>query len=369
MESLYLQGNNLIAAKNYEDAVPIYQKAIEEYQKSSMITSLTIAYDGKDATKFINSRNVLEALQHDANNLSILIRCCANLGFAQWKLRDFTEAIECFNEIIEFEHRLKFIFTNNNNHPFLTELTTISLKALIRRCLCYETIPEYEKCSQDFEQIRLCYESDKSSNLRSVILNLMPQYPTYQVKIQNLIKKDENVAKEEGKSDWMSHLHQALRVLLLSPLHRNIAFHCSSITRWDQLDTHRKYYCYSVEINCKLGLGNELGLFNRSLYLTSERQQLGQLTCRLRVMEDEGRIGNLSNTKVVFISTEPICPYPLINVENDHCNINYSEIREILQSRGSNKHALSFPLADNGKVRLIFGSTSSCLTIDYKLYR
>lgn len=368
MESLYLQGNNLIAAKNYEDAVPIYQKAIEEYQKSSMITSLTIAYDGKDATKFINSRNVLEALQHDANNLSILIRCCANLGFAQWKLRDFTEAIECFNEIIEFEHRLKFIFTNNNNHPFLTELTTISLKALIRRCLCYETIPEYEKCSQDFEQIRLCYESD-TSNLRSVILNLMPQYPTYQVKIQNLIKKDENVAKEEGKSDWMSHLHQALRVLLLSPLHRNIAFHCSSITRWDQLDTHRKYYCYSVEINCKLGLGNELGLFNRSLYLTSERQQLGQLTCRLRVMEDEGRIGNLSNTKIVFISTEPICPYPLINVENDHCNINYSEIREILQSRGSNKHALSFPLADNGKVRLIFGSTSSCLTIDYKLYR
>lgn len=227
METFFLSGNNLTKNNQYELAILEYEKALEV------------------------SENLFDKLPISNEKLDILIRLYLNLGFCHGKLRNYHLSIEAYNSIIR-----KFEYERDDCMQLDKNTLKLVIKALLRRAIDFEKIEEYVRAKNDID---LIYELNPSTKFSEP--NLQSQYN----RLLKIIKKDSQIAAEEGKPNWISNAGQTLRLIQLSEVPLNASI--------DQF------------INMRIGIGNELGLFNRSLVLKDETDQnkkyLGKLKCEV----------------------------------------------------------------------------------------
>jgi hypothetical protein len=143
---------------------------------------------------------------------------------------------------------------------------------------------------------------------------------------------DHVVAMGEGKPHWMSHDCQSLRLSFNQVPHLPI-FHrsyCTIISNPVKCENAPLTDQISVEISLSVSLGNELGLFNRDLYLMmgsnrgpSVRSSLGSVICSLLVIDESEENYSLSLSKSHTVELDP-------------------------------ERSLNFLLQENGKVRFLF---------------
>jgi tetratricopeptide (TPR) repeat protein len=278
-EVLYQNGNEKVKEGNFEHAVDYYKQALEICRKANGLKLVTAKDNAStDADSFAN--------------LELSLKIYANYGFAEWKLRNYSIAIDCFTEIIDFYHQLVDLPESSLQKSF----RLLYMKSLIRRCSCYETIQEYDKCEQDLEELQ--HLNSEAQLTISSMINLF----TFRSRIHHLKHQDNQVASQEGKSTWMSHMNQSLRLFFLQSLNIPL-FNFSSLLSFSS--DNRQYCCYSVQINCKIGLGNELGLFNRSLYCQDHLNQKNLGVVQVSWKDQWLPTSRESPEATIFLSKEP----------------------------------------------------------------
>jgi tetratricopeptide (TPR) repeat protein len=282
-EVLYQNGNEKVKEGNFEQAVDYYKQALDICRKANGLKLVT----AKD-----NASTDADCLA----NLELALKIYANYGFAEWKLRNYSIAVDCFTEIIDFYHQL----VDNDQLPKLglpKSFQLLYMKSLIRRCSCYETIQEYDKCEQDLEELQ-----HLNSEAQVTVSSMINPF-TFRNRIHHLKNQDNQVASQEGKSTWMSHMNQSLRLFFLQSLTIPL-FNFSSLLSFPS-PQNRQYCCYSVQINCKIGLGNELGLFNRTLYCQDHLNPKNLGVVQVSWKDEWLPASKESSEATIFLSKEP----------------------------------------------------------------
>jgi tetratricopeptide (TPR) repeat protein len=338
MENFYAQGNEAVRVGSFDQAIEFYSQAIHLYQSTKV--------DRLEASMRGGRWEIHHLQDFDIHSLEILLKITANLGFVHWKLRNFDDAVNILSDIIEFyQSFVNFLYEGSSTSleipKFLSSLQLLCLKSLVRRCFCYGDNQQFEKCETDLKHIEnVVASSVECYKLVSSMINI----PVFRKKIADAQHMDEVVAHSEGKAKWMSHENQLLRLFFVDSPHLPL-FNFSSVVDILFPSEQKQKRCFSCQINCKLILGNELGLFNRSLYNQQNKDVavLGLASCRLRRLSIHEEIP-LNIYESIFISNNP-----LVNVYSNAVNSSLLDKSSIV-----NDIELSFNISSSGKVSNVF---------------
>jgi hypothetical protein len=241
-------------------------------------------------------------------NRELEIKLHLNRGFCHWKLRNYSLAIDDFSDTIDL---LGFY----NGIP-VQDRKKYQLKAYIRRAICLEYVSEFKRSFQDLQTAMTI-----DVKLLEHDLSLQSLYQ----RTQQYARKDDLRAAQEGTLAWMAHAHQSLRLNLLRTLPTCIQLH--------------------EIVTCKIGLGNELGLFDRRLFQanSSSSRVAGLTTNLLRVICNIVPFKNISlpseiRVTQIFPSTE--------------CLLQTEEI--FPETIENTKSLISGPVGEDGKVNVSY---------------
>lgn len=250
MEEQYLQGNQFVKANQFENALNCYESAVKKAATAGSL-SLTV-------------KNLQSA---QGQLVDLLLRCILNRGFCHWKLRNYSLAVDDFTYIIE-KYQLEYLLvvpelcssleqSDTPENPIMSfvafnqNMESYFAKAILRRITCYEYMFEYHKALRDLQ----------------LLFSFQPSYATKQdmiqlyKRLQSTLSQDNIVAKQEGTLNWMHNTFQSLRLFFLRalPLHITV----------------------EEPFVCKIGLINELGLYNRNLCSSINGTSIGKLACKV----------------------------------------------------------------------------------------
>lgn len=191
---------------------------------------------------FFKSGNFDSAIEHYSSALKVIgcspditMRLLLNRSQCYLKIRNYDLAVmDCSKVIADF----------SANNEYL-------LKALIRRATAYEYLGEFTKAMVDAE---MALQMDISPSLLATVQSMMPR-------LRGLVRRDHSASLAEVRPTSMVTSHQTLRLAFTNPP-------SSTLTIGE---------VFSV----KLCIGNEFGLWNRSLMEGVSKDSPVLLLCEL----------------------------------------------------------------------------------------
>lgn len=203
-----------------------------------------------------------------AQNIDSIVKILSNRGLCHTKLRNDSAAIEDFSNLLDRIEIYRFLFQNIDQElaqsVIIESWVNLELKTLMRRAVCYENIGEYRKAKIDLDTIKLNH-----SDYFSRTLSLQSQW----IRLGHTLEQDRVAAKIDGRPAWMAHAHQSLRLSLIRALPRQLRL--------------------KQPFTCRVALGNELGLFDRSMFSKLHEDQsesnlarsLGTIRCEVFALD------------------------------------------------------------------------------------
>lgn len=211
VENAYKEGCAALIANRFEDAVALFDSVA----------------------------NRLEWFESN-DSIDAILKILSNRGLSHIKLRNDSAAIEDFTNLLDRIDIYRYLRrTDNSDASSLWE--DLEVKTLMRRASCLENIGEFQRALIDLTTLQTDHPEvfRKSSALQNQF-----------VRVEHRIKDDKSAAKLDGRPGWMAHAHQSLRLSLIRSLPQRLI-------------------CFQP-FTCRLALGNELGLFDRSLFLAHD---------------------------------------------------------------------------------------------------
>lgn len=209
-----------------------------------------VANQFEDAVAHFDS--VANRLEWFENNESIdlILKILSNRGLSHMKLRNDSTAIEDFTNLLDRIDIYRYLRKTDEASLWVD----LEVKTLMRRATCLENIGEFRRALIDLNTLRAQHtEVFRKSTV------LQNQF----IRVENRIKDDTSAAKLDGRPSWMAHAHQSLRLSLIRSLPQRLT--CAQ------------------PFTCRLALGNELGLFDRNLFLSSTvATNSGEVAYRVR---------------------------------------------------------------------------------------
>lgn len=237
METEYLLGNADVLRGEFESATGHYNTAIDLYHSNSY-----------------------------TEGVDFLLRSLANRGFCHMKLRNLASALEDFSSLLETAEIYQFIVDNkvlDITLPNMASWPDLVVKNSLRLISCYESVGEYRKALEALETLVKGHPE---------LLSKTPSLSTQSLRLERLIVQDAAAAKLDGRPTWMAHAHQSLRLNLVRAVPMVIS--------------------PNVPFTVKVALGNELGLFDRSMFTPSSSsvECLGIVHCRIVSLQSDAEM-------------------------------------------------------------------------------
>ncbi len=241
----YHGGNDFFTRFHYEEALHSYQIGCKSFEQFVYRQNwLRVFHDG-----ILPERENLQQL------ILVGLRCCLNGGYCHLKLRNFSSAVADNTAVLNYLSFLSKCLQNTSIS------NVIEQKALMRRSMAYEYIGEYSKAMDDLK----------------CLIELNPNYAVAERnlqlrRLQQMLIEDSQAALQEKIPKEMVGRNQTLRLMLMHDIPRSLLFF--------SMATPLMYR--SNLISAKLALGNELGLFHRSLFQTASPtiNFFGNLNCK-----------------------------------------------------------------------------------------
>lgn len=242
----YHGGNDFFTRSHYEEALHSYQIGCKSFEQ--------FLY-GQNWLRFFQDEILPDERENSQQLILVGLRCFLNGGYCHLKLRNFSSAVADNTAVLNYLSFLSKYLENTSVSNVLEQ------KALMRRSMAYEYIGEYRKAVDDLK----------------CLIELNPNYAVAERnlrlrRLQQMLTEDSQAALQEKIPNEMVGRNQTLRLMLMHDIPRRLLFY--------SMTTPLMYR--STLISAKLALGNELGLFHRSLFQTTSPtiDFLGILNCR-----------------------------------------------------------------------------------------
>jgi hypothetical protein len=228
----------------------------------------------------------------------IVLRCLVNRGFSHFKARNYAAAV------VDNSTALDWLSLWPTSALAAQDIAVILPKLFLRRSLALEYSGALGDALADLHQLQREFPMLSDTDIvRDSLLRL-----------NRLIAMDCEVARAERKPTSMIHIAQSLRVMILSDLPRRI-----------NMVQEAEFTMISPIVSCKIGLGNEFGLFHRDSFVSASSQNIiGTLGCKAIML--------LPGNKIQQCYIDPV-------ITSEPCS-------EIVEQRAEWK------LPQNGKVKL-----------------
>lgn len=169
----------------------------------------------------------------------VLVKTQANRGFCHYKLRNYLDAVDDYNSVVE---KLSGDFIQMAS----IEQKKMLCKTLIRRAMCFEYMAEFSRAMEDIERASSLDQHIYSDKIVTGLIS----------RLVSSLKSDKRAARAEPRPDYLITSQQTLRLIfLMEP---------PSVIKEGEL------------VRIKLCIGNEFGLFDRLFY--GERSNKLQLS-------------------------------------------------------------------------------------------
>lgn len=213
-------------------------KMVEDAYKGGCAALIANRFEDAVA-QFDSVANRLEWFESN-DSIDVILKILSNRGLSHMKLRNDSAAIEDFTNLLDRVNIYRYL-RRNDNIEVSSLWVDLEVKTLMRRASCLENIGEFQRALIDLSTLQTEHIEvfRKSTALQSQF-----------VRVEHRIKDDASAAKLDGRPGWMAHAHQSLRLSLIRSLPQRLTC-CQPFT-------------------CRLALGNELGLFDRNLFLAHD---------------------------------------------------------------------------------------------------
>lgn len=226
---VYIRGNEAVLASNYEHAVHIFDEIADHLD-----------------------------LFESTSSIDYILKILSNRGFCHSKLRNDSAAVEDFTNLLDrieiyryFTDSVIASLPSSLEPSMILSWKNLEAKTLMRRAVSFESIGEFRKAQQDLSCLREQY---------SDVFHRTPSLQQQWIRIEHRLKEDSVAAKLDGRPGWMAHAHQSLRLSIIRSLPQHLRL--------------------GQPLTCRVALGNELGLFDRSLFL-DKTLPLGFVQCEV----------------------------------------------------------------------------------------